>query len=339
MTSNHLVRLAALSLCTAGAVGTIGTVATTTAWAAGSDVPARSGAQSSSTLAARTVLTSTTGKRLTLSVTASGTSRGSTVTIGVAQGNESHLWSFKARAADVKIGSTGGGTVTLSNAQTGNRGRLSLRITPQATIGTRRCGTQVVSRSRPVAVSGIAFFTTGTAWGNVGRSTRAIALAGANNVTWAYDVTCPTSTPSCTTSLTWSTFRSTATSTEGISGSSNGTTASITAFRSLTLSVPAGASRTDVVTVRSAPVPTFSQDGTSASLTATNGTGRVSVAGSGGFSDSSPCRTGTTTGTQQDTSWFGTATNGATPFRVGAQVLGAFTVKDGSTASISRSTF
>ena len=335
MTTNRLVRLAAVSLCAAGVV------ATTPAWAQPSDVTARSGtgALVARTMSARTVLTSTTGRKLTVSVSATRTSNAGTVTIGVAQGAESHVWSFRARAADVAIGSTGGGTVTLSNTQTGNRGRLSLKLTPKDTIRTSRCGTQVASRTRPVAVAGIAFFKTGTTWGTVGRATRTISLAGANRVTWSYDVTCPAPTPVCARGLSWSTFRSTSTSTEGISGRSNGTTASITAFRSVTLAAPTGASRVDVVTVRSAPVPTFTQDGSSASLTAANGAGRVSIAGGGGFGTGSPCRTGTTTATQQDTTWYGAATNGATPFKVAAQVLGGFSVQDGATASISRQTF
>ncbi len=333
MTRNRLTRLAALSLCA------LGVVATTPAFAGTTDTSARSGtgALTGKVLTARTTLTSTSGKKLVLSVTAS--SPGNTVTIGLAQGRESHLWTFKARAADISIGSTGGGTIKLSNTQTGNRGRLDLKLSPRDTFRTRKCGTQVASRTRPVAVSGIAYFKTGTAaWGNVGKATRAISLAGANTVTWSYDVSCSTPPPACARTLSWSAFRSTSAATLGLSGTSNGSTASITAFRSSTLSAPSGATRMDLVTT-SAPVPTFSQTGSSATLVARLGTGSLTVQGDGGFGSSYQCRTSTGTVTATDTSWWGSTTNGTKALTVPAQVFGGFSIANGSTGSIGRQTF
>jgi len=250
------------------------------------------------------VLTSTSGKKLALTVGATGDAKGSTVTIGLSQGKESHLWSFKARAADLKVGSTGAGTLTLSSTQTGSRGKLNLKFSPVEAFRTKTCGGQVASKSRKMAVSGIAYFKTGTqAWGNVGRSTRAIKLAGANTVTWTYDVTCPTpaSTPACSKVTTWSAFASTGSRMTSISGSSNGTSASVTAFRSVTLT-PAGASRVDLVT-RSVPVPAFDQSGSSATLVATSGTSSLTVDGDGGFGSDYPCRSGSSTVTGHDTSF------------------------------------
>ena len=339
-TSRRLARLAAVSLCPVALVSV-----TAPGWAADASdsstvARAGTGALVSKTLSARTVLTSTSGKKLALTVGATGDAKGSTVTIGLSQGKESHLWSFKARAADLKVGSTGAGTLTLSSTQTGSRGKLNLKFSPVEAFRTKTCGGQVASKSRKMAVSGIAYFKTGTqAWGNVGRSTRAIKLAGANTVTWTYDVTCPTpaSTPACSKVTTWSAFASTGSRMTSISGSSNGTSASVTAFRSVTLT-PAGASRVDLVT-RSVPVPAFDQSGSSATLVATSGTSSLTVDGDGGFGSDYPCRSGSSTVTGHDTSWFGSATNGSPAFQVPAQILGGFGVPNGSTATIGRSTF
>lgn len=96
---------------------------------------------------------------------------------------------------------------------------------------------------------------------------------------------------------------------DGRTAPSNGSTASITAFRSSTLTPPTGATRTDVVT-RPTPVPTFSQ-----------------------------CRSGAETVIATDTSWWDSTTNGTLALTVPAQVFGAFSIANGSTGSIGRTTF
>lgn len=344
-TTRRLVRAAALSLAPAAMVSVAApSFAGDSATAPGSETVARAGtgALVDKTLSARTVLTSTSGKKLTLSIGATGSSQGTRVTIGLGQGSESHMWTFKARATDFKVGSTGAGTLTLSNTQTGNRGKLSLKFSPIEAFRKKSCGGQLASKSRKMSVSGIAYFKTGTkAWGNVGRSASSIKLAGGNNVTWTYDVECPTpggSTPACSKATTWSAFVSDGTTMTSIGGSSNGTSASVSAFRNVTLSTPAGASRFDM-TSRSVPVPTFSSTGSSASLVARSGGGSMTVNGDGGWVDDYACRNGSSTVTGHDTSWYGTVTNDSPAFSVPAQVFGAFSVPSDSTGTIGRSTF
>jgi hypothetical protein len=338
-TTSRLARLAAATVCPAALV-----VAATPVWA-GTPAPdattqrAGTGALTGKQLSARTTLTSTSGKRLVLSVGASTASGGTTVTIGLGRGTESHVWSFKAPRSALVIGSTGAGTLKLTAAQTGDRGRLDLKFSPKDTARKRYCGGQLASRTRPMAVSGIAFFKTATAaWGTVGKSARAISLAGANNVTWTYDTECPGSTPACARTLSWSAFQSTSSATTGLSGTSNGTSASITGFRSLTLPAPAGATRMDLVT-KAAPVPSFNQSGSAATLVAALGEGRLTVQGAGGFGSTYECRDGATTRTASDTSWFGSVTNGTTALRLPAQVFGAIGIADGSTGTVGRQTF
>jgi hypothetical protein len=292
------------------------------------------GALVSKGLTARTVLTSTSGKKLTLTIGGSGSSTGSSISIGLTSGRENHTWSFQAPASALKFGSTGVGTLVLSSAQTGNRGRLSLKFSPSGTMRTRTCNGKVASKSRPVAVSGIAFFKTGTrAWGNVGKATRAISFSGARTVSWTYDVSCATPPAACTSYLSWNSWSFGPTVTQGVSGTRRGTSASAMGFRSTTLAVPKGASRTDIVTVASTPLPTFTGNVDAASVTAKLGAGSVTVAGQDGFAYDIPCGSGSTASLTQ---WSGTATNGSTAFRIPAQVFGAFAVPNGTSASITR---
>ncbi len=108
------------------------------------------------------------------------------MTVGPGQGSESHQWSFRARTPDLVIGSTGAGRLTLSTAQTGNRGRPSLRFSPRGTVRQRACGGRVAGKSRPMVVSGIAYrcrdgsvtrTATDTGWfGTVTNGTRALSV-------------------------------------------------------------------------------------------------------------------------------------------------------------------
>lgn len=344
-TNRRLARVAALTLAplALATVSAPGFAADAGTADAGTAARGNTGALTGKTLSARTVLTSTSGKKLAYTIGATGSSSGTTVTIGLAQGKETHMWSFKARASDFKVGSTGAGSLVLSNTQTGNRGRLSLKFSPVAAFRTKSCGGKVASRSRAMAVSGIAYFKTGTrAWGNVGKSTRSIRLAGGNSVTWTYDVDCPTpggggGLPTCSRATTWSAFHSSATTFTSVSGSTNGTTASVSAVRSVRIN-PAGASRLDLVT-RAVPVPTFTPSGEKATLLARGTSGTMKIAGDGGYTTSYQCRSGSTTRTGTDTSWYGAATNNSPAFAVSAQVFGAFTVPNGVTATIGKASF
>jgi len=315
----------------------------TPGFAADDDAAAAATVGPDKTLSARTVLTSTSGKKLTLTIGATGSSAGTNVMIGLAQGSETHMWSFRAKATDLKVGSTGAGTLTLSSTQTGNRGKLSLKFSPVEAFRTRTCGGKVASKSRKMAVSGIAYFKTGTTrWGSVGRSATSIKLAGPNSVTWTYDVDCPTpgggSLPTCSRATTWSAFHSNATTFTSVSGSSNGTKATVSALRSVQLGTPAGASRVDIVS-RTVPLPILTPSGDTTTLVAKGTTGSMTIAGDGSFDNDYQCRSGSTTHTGHDTTWVGEATNNSPAFAVGAQVFGAFKVPNGVDASIRKASF
>lgn len=329
MSFTKTARVIAVAACSVAALHAVPAHATDTA-----EQRSGTGALTSKGFSARTVLTSTSGKKLALTVSATGNSSGSSVSIGLSQGRESHTWSFQAPASALKIGSTGAGTLVLSSAQTGDRGKLNLTFAPSGTVKKRMCGTQLASKSRPMDVSGIAFFKTGTKpWGNVGSATRSRAFTGAANVSWSYDVTCATPPAACSSYLSWNAYQFTSTTMTGVSGTRRGTSASAMGFRSTQLPSPAGASRTDLVTVASVPLPTFSGNLDNASVLAKVGTGSLTVNGQNGYATDVPCGAGDSATV---TSWSGTATNGTTALKVPAQVFGAFSVPNGTSASITR---
>src|SRR5689334_9435035 len=112
MSFTTFARLAGVAACSLAALHAVPAQAADAA-------RADTGALTGKSLVARTVLTSTSGKKLTLSVTGVTGSGGSTVNIGLTSGNETHSWSFKGKSTDVKVDSTGAGSITLTSAQTG----------------------------------------------------------------------------------------------------------------------------------------------------------------------------------------------------------------------------
>lgn len=289
-------------------------------------------------MSAHTVLTSTSGKKLKLSVHASDYSEGTSVTVSLSRGKESHSWHYDAGDA-LKIEPDGGGTLQLTSAQTGDRGKLDLKFSPTKPATTKTCGGKVAYKSRPMAVTGIAQAKTETkAWGTVGSATKALTFQGAGSVYWSYDVTCSDSHGTCEKSLGWSASNFTESGWTYVSGRSAGKSSTISGYRSVQLSKPEGASRSDSVT-RPAPQPTFSSSGNTATMTAEGSKGTLTVEAANPFDDTYSCKAGTTEKTQKSKSWSGTATNGSKAFIVGAQIFGAFKVPNGSSGYISKLTY
>ncbi|MDR7360634.1 hypothetical protein [Nocardioides marmoribigeumensis] len=285
---------------------------------------------------ARTTLTSTSGKKIVFSVSGYSYSDGTTVSLSMANGTESHSWSYKARAADLTMDSTGKGTLTLTSTQTGDRGRVKLSFRPTDPAKTTSCGGQVSSKTRKVAVSGIAFAKSATkAWGNVGKASSSITF-GTGSVSWSYDNPnpCPSPKPPCASSLSWSVTRSSATSYQGISGYRTGTKASAYAYRNVKLSSPAGAYRSDSRSLSSVTLPTFKGTAASATLVAKAGGGSATLTGKNGYSYTNPCGT---SGTLKSTSWSqATAKNGSPALKIPTQIYPAFVAANTDSAYFSR---
>lgn len=291
-------------------------------------------AQTGTLVSARTVLTSTTGKKLTLDVTGFRSSEGSTVVVALSQQGESHSWSFPAKASAVAINGKGAGTIDLPAQAMGGAGKLALTFSPSGAVKKQTCQGSLASKRRPVSVRGVAQLKTGTAgWGDVGSAKKPTTFR-TSQVMWSYDAECPAPAAPCVDTLSWNGFDTAGQVVTGISGSVVAGDSSLTAYRSTPLAAPAGAYRTDLVTVPDAPAPTLSGPEDEKTLRAELGDGSLSIEGSAAGTETSPCESGDTLA---ETSWFGTVSNGTRAFTVPAQVFGDFTLADDAFASFTRS--
>ncbi len=293
---------------------------------------------------ASTKVTSTTGHHLLVSVYVSKQSgHKPTVSVTLRAPHESHTWSFSAPSSALKVNSSGKGSVTLSASAMGGYGKLALHVKPVGATKTYRCQGQVVSKSRPVKVSGVMFADTKSSgrhkWGKVGSKTRSFTFAKPSSVSWQYDntATCPTPKSTCYASLFWDASLFSSTAYSSLTGGTSRKSSYLSGYRSVQLHKPAGAHRSDSVTAKApAPKLTVANDG-SAVLTAKLGKGSAKIAAPAGSDNSTPCGTG---GKQEHSlTWSGSYTNGATSLKVPAQIFGAISMKNSASAGyISKTT-
>lgn len=289
--------------------------------------------QSGVVVTARTVMTSSTGEKLTFDVTGLRSTQGSTVLVALSQQGESHSWSFPAKASDVAVNGKGAGRITLSSTAMGGLGALDLTFSPSGAVKKQTCQGDLASKRRPVAVRGTAQLRTGTSgWGDVGSAKKATAFRS-SQVLWSYDAECPAAEVPCEDALSWSGFDTAGDVVSGISGSVVGGRSSLTAYRTTPLPAPAGASRTDLLTVTGAPAPTLSGEGEERTLRASLGDGSLDIAGFPSSTETSPCGSGRTV---TETRWFGTVANGPRPLTVPAQVFGDVTLPDEAFGTFTR---
>lgn len=330
-TRRSTLAVAALLTGTALGAATQATPAAAGTGAAPSAPAARAGG-TGTLLTARTVLTSTAGKKLTLDVTGVRSSSGSTITVTLSRAGESHGWTFPAKASAVQVKGNGSGRLTLSSAASAGLGVVDLSFSPDGKVTTQTCRGEVASKRRPVAARGVAQVRTGTGgWGDVGSAKKPIGWRS-SQVVWSYDVDCPAPAPPCEDVVSWSGFDLAGEVVTGFSGTVAGGDSTLTAYRTTQLDRPAGAYRTDLRT-GVAVASSLEGDAQEATLVARLGEGSLSIEGAGGTTRTSPCgRDGTLT----ETSWFGTVANGPRPLTVPAQVFGDLALGEDAFGSFSR---
>jgi len=206
------------------------------------------------------------GQTLKMLITASkGTSNGATVGVVLATHSpynkgETHSWLFQVASNDFTYkSSSGAGTV---NASLGKYGTVSLSFakTGQSTSKCEVSGTRTIVKGK---LHGAVHFDTNTnAWGKV--DNKNLTFDTPNVVTVANscnDGETPGGTPTCFTATTWSAPPVIGGNSSFVSGFSrkagSKTITTITGTRTVQLSKPAGASRTDTL-VAAAPAPTAS---------------------------------------------------------------------------------
>lgn len=212
----------------------------------------------------RTGVTTTKGKRVTVSVSGfRGIAGGmrtvvparasnSQLAIGISRAGESHHFGFAIPDSALSLSKSFSGKIAPGTDNTLPIAKLNLTATPRGAATTTKCAGKVTSRTQPLTLSGVFYLNTrsGTnGWGAVGSTTKPFSFSTTATATRYYDAgdcETPYPNPACESSTYWTLSSSAATL--------NGTGKRVTAIRTVNLTKPAGAARSDVrtATARSA---------------------------------------------------------------------------------------
>lgn len=306
------------------------------------DIHARAlAAQSSQSISASAVLKSTKGKRLHVSLSAGSGSDGGFLNVGlVDRAGESHSWLFKTPTKALKLNNKGKGSLTAKYKPYGN---LRLTIKPVKSWKLKKCQGKLISKSRPLKVTGLFKFDSRSAWGKLGgkrvtfKGARLVkrtgldgsACSGGGDGDGDGDATCPPA------SISWSAFQGS--SFMSSSWSPGATKTGLVASRSAKLAKPRGALRVDFRTA-TVPVPTTSI-GASATLAVKSQsptTGSATLSSATGYTDVRECAGGLS---YEQSLWYGVSyQNGAAPLTMKMTAYGAIRLPNSATAIIQSQT-
>ena len=249
-----ITRLAVLT----GAAGALVATSLTPAVAAGQTLSISSYMQT---------VTTSTGKTLKLSITASKAPSGTAayVTVSLSTGltsGEFHRWSFSKVAASslTYSASTGKGSLK-TGTQLSPYGKLVLNFV-KTSQSKKTCSSGSTTTIKGT-LKGIVHFVTNTGsrgWGNVGSATRTFTFRTPNYVTLSTGEGCGLNVkPTCMSGVQWTSPTSGSFATGNYTtayGMTTGSTSSIFVNRSVKLSKPAGAMRFDNISATGQPKPT-----------------------------------------------------------------------------------
>jgi hypothetical protein len=283
-------------------------------------------------------------RKLRVSMYASKSTAGKpsiSVTVGLPNGRESHTWRFNLPKKGISISAKGSGHVKVSGAKTAHFLVASLKVTGKGHTHKSKCQGQLVGASRKATVSGTFLVDTKAAWGKVGSTKQKMHFATTSTVYWSYanTATCPTPpvTNACAASTSWSLSKSTATSYVSMYGGQSGKRAYVSGSRSVQLSKPAGASRSDFVTAAKAKKPKLTVHGdNTAVMKAFAGKGSATLTAT---TPAPPSLTPCGTGSKQESSqtWFGDGIHqNSPPAALPAKIYGAIKVPNSGFASFSK---
>jgi hypothetical protein len=281
--------------------------------------------------------TSSTGKKLTMVLTAThgSTMASMAVTVAHTGSPESHTWTFQLPNPSDITYDTGTGLGSLKTGTSiGKFGTMNLSLKSAGKVVSVGCGRTRTSQ-QPVTVTGTLTFktvSTGAArWGQVAGTTP-LTFTGQNviSIPDGVDKLCGSTLPPCVIGVDWEAHNIVSTGFTQLVGddttTSGVTSSTITAFRTTNLTSPAGAVRTDHSTI-AVSAPTFSASGTTAKLTVPASgplqTGSATFAGSN--ENAMPALACGLPGQESaKTAWQATYTNGAQPLTVHAEINGNF---------------
>jgi hypothetical protein len=289
-------------------------------------------------------VTSSTHKKLTLSLAASGQkgAGGSGFVVGLASGTESHGWNFTVPAGGFSLSSKDSGSLSMASAIS-PFGRVKLAISPtgRATT-TKRCSASAHLTRRKVKVSGSFFFNTRSggrhSWGTVGHKHRKVAFHGTAVSGYGQPYTVCTGSVSmpCAASVNWSASNSEGTVSLG-GDSVGGTRGLVDADRVVHLSRLAGATRTDSVEASARrPVVNRRRHGAATLSARTSGHGAMGsarlVSSRAGSTSKPACGKHKR---EKSTVWTATYKTGKPALVLSEQIFGSFSIASDATATFS----
>jgi hypothetical protein len=330
----------------------VATGATTTAHAAGTPIagalapPVSKSAHTTVTISSSTPkVVSSTGRRLRIQLLVFRTSDGTQIELTAETRNraEQHQWSFKVPKRAVSVSAKGVSRIHLTSHRSGGYAVVSVKAGPHGRFNHSTCHGKTATRSRHVSLSGTFFLRTRStgsrAWGSVGRAHRKLHFSANGTVLWtkpaAGNCSDSTTTFPCRSTLLWFTSGG-VDEFELMAGENKGTGSLVSGSRSVPLSKPAGATRSDSNTLPDGSQNTFTDNGGSVTMQA------AFRAGTATMTSSVPvdrvvqrCASGKKISIDF---WPGTFTDGPVPIRVPEQIFGPLSVPDGSGAGLYRIT-
>jgi hypothetical protein len=338
--------LVVLTLVATGAATDAGSAAPGT-WTRQLDpTAARASAASVDVASSALKVVSTTGHHLRLRMLAFRTSSGTQIVVAVESHNqaEEHDWTFKVPDTALSLSTKGRGRIHLTSRRSAGYAIVSLKASPSGPATVSRCQGKVATRTRHLSLSGTLLLRTRStgkrAWGAVGSSHRTLHFSTRSKVTWVRDAAtnCPTPTIACRSTFLWQASVGSFGDAAFLTSDNVGAHAEIGGLRSVPLTKPAGATRSDLVTLpdSSSNQLIVNSDG-SATMQATFRGGTATLtAPQPASTDVAPCGNGTRNVSVEF--WSASFANGPTPIHVPAQIFGGFSASDTPAAGFARVT-
>ena len=280
-----------------------------------------------------TTTKTSTGRKVvvTFDISKSPDSSTSYLSLAVAtpSGSERHSWFIPVPASSLSLDSNGKGSLTIGSKKLGDFGSIDLKVTPLKPATYTTCQKTRVAKNRKVSVDGVLDFNTGTKWGHVG--SHSFHFADPSYVNWQYQTTAHCSsgsiTPPCAAGKGFGAHHTDTTtydSTNLYSYSYNGKYY-LSGSRSVSLSAPVGASRTDIgQRTMQAPSLSVKPDG-SAVMKVVAGKGSAKLTGPVA-SDPYTQKCGHQGKHMKSTSWDSSYTNGAHKLAVHMTAVKSLTI-------------
>lgn len=290
------------------------------------------GGSESTSLYARQKVTSTKHKTLVLTLSSYTYSEGTHLSIGLYRGHEQHYWTFPMPAKNLKINAKGSGSLSTKAATP--YGSVSLRIKPQKKWKTNTCKGILVSKSRPVVLTGKFVFDSTSSWGTVGKAKFKFGTATVSRATGADGSACYASNACPKAGGNWSAY-------EGpVAFSGSWTKGDKTGWMYATRSVALkkGAFRSDYIAAK-VPLPQLTTDAGAATLAVTGRgpiKGSAKLSGDDSYTYDSHCKGGKT---YSSTYWSNASfTNGTKGLQVKMSAYGTLKITDNDNGYINQRT-